>query len=128
MELEKAISKLKEEIDSSKTSLIVFTGRRHIKDNTFKKLIVDKLKEDIDVRETVLKELDVLKFKYQARKDRTDTIITKQEKMIELMVEFIDTELSSEHLSRVLEKEVLPLETYRKDIKQYFEKKAEEIE
>ena len=48
--------------------------------------------------------------------------------MIELMVEFIDTELSSEHLSRVLEKEVLPLETYRKDIKQYFEKKVEEYQ
>lgn len=54
--------------------------------------------------------------------------LTKQEKMIELMVEFIDTELSSEHLSRVLEKEVLPLETYRKDIKQYFEKKVEEYQ
>jgi hypothetical protein len=82
----------------------------------------------VEAIEIVLSELDSLKFKCQARKDRTDTIITKQEKMIELMVEFIDTELSSEHLSRVLEKEVLPLETYRKDIKQYFEKKAEEIE
>lgn len=114
MELEKAISKLKEEIDSSKTSLIVFAGRRHIKDNTFKKLIVDKLKEDIDVRETVLKELDVLKFKYQARKDRTDTIITKQEKMIELMAE----ELAFG---------VFNFKS-KEQAKQYFEKKAEESE
>ena len=52
--------------------------------------------------------------------------LTKQEKMIELMSRFIDTELSSEHLSKVLKIEVKPLETYREDIKQYFEKKAEE--
>ena len=52
--------------------------------------------------------------------------LTKQEKMIELMSRFIDTELSSEHLSKVLKIEVKPLETYREDIKQYFEKKAKE--
>ncbi len=54
--------------------------------------------------------------------------LTKQDKMIELMSRFIDTELSSEHLSKVLKIEVKPLETYREDIKQYFEKKAEEID
>ena len=54
--------------------------------------------------------------------------LTKQEKMIELMSRFIDTELSSEHLSKVLKIEVKPLETYREDIKQYFEKKVEESE
>lgn len=53
--------------------------------------------------------------------------ITKQEKMIELMARFIDTELSSEHLSKVLKIDVKPLETYREDIKQYFEKKAEDL-
>ena len=52
--------------------------------------------------------------------------ITKQEKMIDLMARFIDTELSSEHLSKFLKIEVKPLETYRENIKQYFEKKAEE--
>lgn len=51
--------------------------------------------------------------------------LTKQEKMIELMSRFIDTELSSEHLSKVLKIDVKPLETYREDIKQYFEKKVE---
>jgi len=67
---------------------------------------------------------------YEANNIISDYIDTtaKQEKMIEMMAEFIDIELSSEHLSRVLEKEVSPLETYRKDIKQYFEKKAEESE
>ena len=54
--------------------------------------------------------------------------LTKQEKMIELMSRFIDTELSSEHLSKVLKIDVKPLETYREDIKQYFKKKAEEAE
>ena len=52
--------------------------------------------------------------------------LTKQKKMIELMARFIDTELSSEHLSKVLKIDVKPLETYREDIKQYFEKKVEE--
>lgn len=50
--------------------------------------------------------------------------LTKQEKMIELMAEFIDTELSSEHLSKILKIDVKPLETYRENIKQYFEKKV----
>ena len=54
--------------------------------------------------------------------------LTKEDKMIELMARFIDTELSSEHLSKVLKIDVKPLETYREDIKQYFEKKAEESE
>lgn len=56
------------------------------------------------------------------------THLIKQEKIIELMARCIDTELSSEHLSKVLEVEVKPLETYREDIKQYFKKKAEESE
>lgn len=37
----------------------------------------------VEAIEIVLSELDSLKFKYQARKDRTDTIIKKQEKMID---------------------------------------------
>ena len=52
--------------------------------------------------------------------------VEKREKMIELMARFIDTEFSSEHLSKVLKIEVKPLETYREYIKQYFEKKVEE--
>ncbi len=51
--------------------------------------------------------------------------LKKQDKMIELMSRFIDTELSSEHLSKVLKIDVKPLETYRENIKQYFEKKVE---
>jgi len=52
--------------------------------------------------------------------------LTKQEKIIDLMARFIDTELSSEHLSKVSKIDVKPLETYRENIRQYFEKKAEE--
>lgn len=81
------------------------------------------------------KAIDVVKTLITVRKDGIikqsyETILKeleKKDKMIELMAECIDTELSSEHLSKVLKIEVKPLETYREDIKQYFEKKAEEI-
>lgn len=45
--------------------------------------------EEEDVK-AVLQELDSLKFKYQARKDRTNAKITKQEKMIENVVDRIE--------------------------------------
>lgn len=50
--------------------------------------------------------------------------LEKKDKIIDAMAKFIDTELSSEHLTRVLKKEVLPLKTYREDIKQYFERRV----
>lgn len=40
--------------------------------------------------ETVLEELDALKFKYQARKDRTNTKIKKQDKIIESVKDRIE--------------------------------------
>lgn len=52
--------------------------------------------------------------------------LEKKDKIINAMTEFIDTELSSEHLTRVLKKEVLPLKTYREDIKQYFEEEIKD--
>jgi urease accessory protein UreH len=52
--------------------------------------------------------------------------LEKKDKIIDAMAKFIDTELSSEHLTRVLKKEVLPLKTYREDIKQYFEKEVKD--
>lgn len=70
-------------------------------------------------------------YKFTELNPATETVLnhlTKKDKMIELMARFIDTELSSEHLSKVLKIDVKPLETYREDIKQYFENKAEEIE
>lgn len=48
----------------------------------------------------------------------------EKDKIIDLMARFIDTELSSEHLSKFLKIDVKPLETYREDIKQYFEEKV----
>lgn len=54
--------------------------------------------------------------------------LNKKDKIIDAMAEFIDTELSSEHLTRVLKKEVLPLKTYREDIKQYFEKEVKDVQ
>ncbi len=54
------------------------------------------------------------------------TELENKDKIIDAMAEFIDTELSSEHLTRVLKKEVLPLKTYREDIKQYFEKEVKD--
>lgn len=52
--------------------------------------------------------------------------LEKKDKIINAMAKFIDTELSSEHLTRVLKKEVLPLKTYQEDIKQYFEKEVKD--
>lgn len=45
---------------------------------------------------------------------------------IDLMAKCIDTELSSSRLAIILNKNVKPLEIYKNDIKQYFEKKAKQ--
>lgn len=73
MELEEAIKHCKNNLENWKKD-------RPDLSNTE---IVEEIDYDYKAIETVLKELDVLKFKYQARKDRTDTIIKNQEKMIE---------------------------------------------
>lgn len=136
MELEEAIERLK----------------RGIEDTMFSTLYSQEQEEE-DVK-IVLKELEkyrngeiisikVLEHYYLVSKDKEKQmtlankelfkeyvpkkIAEKQEKMIELMSRFIDTELSSEHLSKVLKIDVKPLETYRENIKQYFEKEAGEI-
>lgn len=77
------------------------------------------------------KEIQELKAKYdkdthtlQNQLDIANADRVKKDKIIDLMARFIDTELSSEHLSKVLKIEVKPLETYREDIKQYFKKKV----
>lgn len=75
-------------------------------------------------------DLDISTAKINEHHVAVETLLnhlTKQEKMIELMSRFIDTELSSEHLSKVLKIDVKPLETYREEIIQYFEKKAEDL-
>jgi len=70
---------------------------------------------------TVLNELDVLKFKYQARKDRTDTIIKKQEKMIELMSKHIRADDIDEDICQY--QGICNEYECEECIKQYFEKK-----
>lgn len=50
----------------------------------------------------------------------------EKDKIIDLMAKFIDIELSSSRLGKILNKNVKPLESYKKDIKQYFEYKAKE--
>ena len=76
----------------------------------------------VEAIEIVLSELDSLKFKYQVRKDRTNTIIKKQEKMIELMAEKV------KHIVFVDEKNKACFFGNKEEVKQYFEKKAEEAE
>lgn len=61
-------------------------------------------------------------------KEKGDWIKAYQEekdKQIDLMAKCIDVELSSARLGILLNKDVKPLETYKGDIKQYFERKAE---
>lgn len=50
--------------------------------------------------------------------------LEKKDKIIDLMAKLIDTELSSQRLGIILNKKVEPLQSYKKDIKQYFERKV----
>lgn len=52
--------------------------------------------------------------------------LKEKNKQIDLMAQCIDIELSSLRLSIILNKNVKPLESYKDEIKQYFEKKAEQ--
>lgn len=51
--------------------------------------------------------------------------LKKKDKIIDEMAKCIDIELSSSRLGIILNKNVKPLENYKKDIKQYFERKVE---
>lgn len=141
METEKAIEILKYELDQSKVV-------KKYQDKPME--LFEDLDDYIEAIETVLKELEDLKeykkvteltkiscstaqncealsnlIKDSIENSKLKEELEKKDKIIELMARFIDTELSSEHLSKVLKINVEPLETYREDIKQYFEKKAE---
>lgn len=50
---------------------------------------------------------------------------TEKDKIIDEMAKCIDIELSSSRLGIILNKNVKPLESYKEDIKQYFERKVE---
>ena len=51
--------------------------------------------------------------------------LKEKDKIIDLMAKCIDIELSRLRLGIILNKNVKPLESYKKDIKQYFERKLE---
>lgn len=50
---------------------------------------------------------------------------TEKDKIIDEMAKCIDIKLSSSRLGIILNKNVKPLESYKEDIKQYFERKVE---
>ena len=52
--------------------------------------------------------------------------LKEKNKQIDLMAQCIDIELSSLRLSIILNKNVKPLESYKDEIKQYFEKQTEQ--
>ena len=124
MELEEAIKILKEDLEHTK------------KANECGLATKGEFNKEIEAIETVLNELDAIKFKYQARKDRTDTIIKKQEKMIELMLDWINNNnlYEDEYGNNCLIEGDSCYEwkygnkNCKECIKQYFEKKAEESE
>ena len=140
MELEEAIEILKEFKKTGYHTLMVKYNWDRIKANTMIEIAI----------ETVLNQLDVLKFKYQARKDRTDTIIKKQEKRIsdlefalmDMVLQFADESKDSINTMGLSALETafseldfnnpMPIkkvhEQYKKLAKKYFEKKVEESE
>ena len=62
-------------------------------------------------------------------KEAIETVLNmlkEKDIQIDLMAKCIDTELSSSRLAIILNKNVKPLEIYKNDIKQYFEKKAKQ--
>lgn len=66
--------------------------------------------------------------KYSLYKKEFKTLnlqLKNKDKMVDLMAECIDVELSSARLGIILNKNVKPLETYKEEIKQYFKIKAE---
>ena len=60
--------------------------------------------------------------------DTVLSLIKQKDKQIDLMAQCIDKELSSARLGELLNKNVNPLETYKEDIKQYFERKVNSSE
>ena len=61
----------------------------------------------------------------QAEIEKKDKQLKKKDKIIDEMAKCIDIELSSSRLGIILNKNVKPLESYKKHIKQYFEMKSE---
>lgn len=67
-----------------------------------------------------------IKDNYMPKQKVKDAELEKKDKIINLMAEFIDVELSSLRLGRILNRNVKPLESYKEYIKQYFERRSKE--
>ena len=110
-EQKKAIKSLDEFVNTKYGAFSVNEGRQ----------ILNLIKEQ---------EREIEKYNKLYQKALNDAVVTAQDnmqkdKIIDLMSEFVDTELSSQRLGIVLNQKVDPLQSYKKDIKQYFERKVE---
>ena len=100
-EQEEAIEKIDKKLDTTEDEEIT----------------VNLLYKKIDLLEDILKQ-------NSAELAEKSAEIEKKDKIIDLMAKLIDTELSSQRLGIILNKKVEPLQSYKKDIKQYFERKV----
>ena len=85
-------------------------------------------KEDWEILYTLatnegLRKKDV---RYEQAYDNIVNLFYEKDKQIDLMAKFIDVELSSLRLGTILNRDVKPLESYKEEIKQYFERKVED--
>ena len=80
--------------------------------------LIKEQEEEIAKYEKIYKEYDCYRWVKE---------LNKKDKQIDLMAQCIDKELSSARLGELLNKNVNPLETYKEDIKQYFERKVEDV-
>ena len=96
--------------------------------------LIDRVEKENELQKENYKNLilDVSRIAIELGLEEDGTIdeiyakIKEKDKQIDLMAQCIDIELSSLRLSIILNKNVKPLESYKDEIKQYFEKKAEQ--
>lgn len=79
--------------------------------------LIKEQEEEIAKYEKIYKEYDCYRWVKE---------LNKKDKQIDLMAKFIDVELSSLRLGTILNRDVKPLESYKEEIKQYFERKVED--
>lgn len=90
------------------------------------KRLFEAIMKIADERDKIEQEYDRDTHILQNQLDLANAKNIEKDKIIDLMAKCIDIELSSSRLGKILNKNVKPLESYKKDIKQYFENKAKE--
>ena len=90
------------------------------------KRLFEAIMKIADERDKIEQEYDRDTHILQNQLDLANAKNIEKDKIIDLMAKCIDIELSSSRLGKILNKNVKPLESYKKDIKQYFEYKAKE--